>query len=100
MGVFSIFMIDYFVVDKGYLKPTATLVITLIGEMMLLSSLIGGFVGNKLYEKDPKYLPLFCGISTILGVIPTAFLINAPVRTDQNETMLMSMLSVLVSSLP
>ena len=87
-GVFSIFMIDYFVVDKGYLRPTATLVITLVGGMALISSLIGGFVGNKLYRKNPKYLPLFCGMSTILGVIPTAFLINAPTRTDQNETML------------
>ncbi len=87
-GVFSIFMIDYFVVDKGYLRPTATLVITLVGGMALISSLIGGFVGNKLYRKNPKYVPLFCGMSTILGVIPTAFLINAPVRTDQNETML------------
>ncbi len=87
-GVFSIFMIDYFVVDKGYLRPTATLVITLIGGMALISSLIGGFVGNKLYRKNPKYVPLFCGMSTILGVIPTAFLINAPMRTDQNETML------------
>ena len=87
-GVFSIFMIDYFVVDKGYLRPTATLVITLVGGMALISSLIGGFVGNKLYRKNPKYLPLFCGMSTILGVIPTAFLINSPIRTDQNETML------------
>ena len=87
-GVFSIFMIDYFVVDKGYLRPTATLVITLVGGMALISSLIGGFVGNKLYRKNPKYVPLFCGMSTILGVIPTAFLINAPTRTDQNETML------------
>ena len=87
-GVFSVFMIDYFVVDKGYLRPTATLVITLVGGMALLSSLIGGFVGNKLYRKNSKYLPLFCGISTILGVIPTAFLINAPMRTEHNETML------------
>ena len=87
-GVFSIFMIDYFVVDKGYLRPTATLVITLVGGMALISSLIGGFVGNKLYKKNPKYLPLFCGMSTILGIIPTAFLINAPIRTEQNEMML------------
>ena len=87
-GVFSIYMIDYFVVDKGYLRPAATLVITLVGGMALISSLIGGFVGNKLYKKNPKYLPLFCGMSTILGVIPTAFLINAPLRTEQNETML------------
>ena len=84
-GVFSVFMIDYFVVDKGYYKTTATLVITLIGGMALLSSLIGGFVGNKLYKKNPKYLPLFCGVSTILGVIPASFLINAPMRTGQNE---------------
>ena len=87
-GVFSIFMIDYFVVDKGYSKPIATLVITLVGGMALLSSLIGGFAGNKLYQKNPKYLPLFCGLSTILGVIPTAFLINAPIRTEHNEIIL------------
>ena len=87
-GVFSIFIIDYFVVEKGYLRPTATLVITIVGGMALISSLIGGFIGNKLFSKNPKYLPLFCGISTILGVIPTALLINAPMRTDQNETML------------
>jgi len=87
-GVFSIFIIDYFVVEKGYLRPTATLIITIVGGMALVSSLIGGFVGDKLFRKNPKYLPLFCGISTILGVIPTALLINAPMRTDQNETML------------
>ena len=87
-GVFSIFIIDYFVVEKEYLRPTATLVITIVGGMALISSLIGGFIGNKLFKKKPKYLPLFCGISTILGVIPTALLINAPIRTNQNETML------------
>ena len=87
-GVFSIFIIDYFVVNKGYLRPTATLVITLVGGMALISSLLGGFVGNKLYRKNPKYLPLFCGMSTILGIIPTAFLINSPMRTEQNEMML------------
>ena len=48
-------MIDYFVVDKGYLKATATLVITLVGVMVLISSLIGGFIGSKLYNKNPKY---------------------------------------------
>jgi len=87
-GVFSVFMIDYFVIDKGYLKTTATLVITLVGGMALLSSLIGGFIGNILYKKNPKYLPLFCGISTIFGVIPTAFMINTPIRTEHNEIML------------
>ena len=87
-GVFSVFMIDYFVIDKGYSKTNATLVITMVGGMALLSSVIGGYFGNKLYKKNPKYLPLFCGLSTIFGVIPTAFLINVPMRTEFNETVL------------
>jgi len=87
-GVFSIFLIDYFVMEKGYTKPTATLVITLVGGMAILSSIIGGTVGNKLYNKNPKLLPLFCGLSTILGVIPTAFLINAPKYNLKNESTL------------
>jgi len=87
-GVFSIFMIDYFVIDKGYYKTTATLVITLIGGMALLSSIIGGFIGNKIYKKKPKYLPLFCGITTILGVIPTSLLINIPYQNEKNESLI------------
>ena len=87
-GVFSVFIIDYFVIDKGYSKPIATLVITLVGGMALLSSLLGGYLGNHLYKKNPRYLPLFCGFSTILGVIPTAFLINAPIRLNGSDTLL------------
>ena len=87
-GVFSIFMIDYFVIDKGYHKGTATLVITLVGAMSLISSVMGGFIGNRTYSRNPKYLPLFCGFTTILGTIPTAFLINIPHQIENCESLL------------
>ena len=87
-GVFSVFMIDYFVIDKEYDKAFATLVITLVGAMALVGSLFGGYLGNYLYKKNPKYLPLFCGISTILGVLPTYFLINAPNNTNDNSLLI------------
>ena len=85
-AVFGIFMIDYLSKNLGYERDgTATFALTLVGGMAILSSLIGGFIGNKLYKKTPKYLPLFCGISTILGVVPTLLLINAP---KDNEMLL------------
>tara|TARA_B100000131_G_scaffold185172_2_gene178346 strand:- start:12 stop:1253 length:1242 start_codon:yes stop_codon:yes gene_type:complete len=85
-SVFGIFMIDYLSKNLGYERDgTATFALTLVGGMAILSSLIGGFIGNKLYKKNPKYLPLFCGISTILGVIPTLLLINVP---KDNEILL------------
>ena len=83
-AVFGTFMIDYLSSDNlGYDRDgTATLALTLVGGMAILSSLIGGFIGNKLYKKNPKYLPLFCGASTILGVIPTLLLINVPPNSE------------------
>ena len=85
-AVFGTFMIEYLSSNLGYDRDgTATFAVTLVGGMAILSSLIGGFIGNKLYKKNPKYLPLFCGISTILGVIPTLLLINVPA---DNETLL------------
>ena len=87
-SVFSIFLIDFLVIEKGYLKTTATLILTLIGGMAILSSLLGGFLGNKIYKKNPKYLPIFCGLTTIIGVIPTGMLINIPSHSDINEQLL------------
>ena len=44
---------------------------------------------NKIYRKNPRFLPLFCGITTILGVIPTALLINIPLFNDTNESLIL-----------
>tara|TARA_Y100000996_G_scaffold405666_1_gene381078 strand:+ start:5285 stop:6487 length:1203 start_codon:yes stop_codon:yes gene_type:complete len=86
-AVFGTYMIDYLSSSEllQYDKGTATLAITLVGGMALLSSLLGGFIGDKLYKKNPKFLPFFCGVSTILGVIPTVLLINVP---PNNESLL------------
>ena len=85
-AVFGTFMIDYLSFNLKYERDgAATLALTIVGGMAILSSVIGGFVGNKLYNKNPKYLPLFCGLTTILGVIPTLLLINVP---QNNETLL------------
>ena len=85
-AVFGTFMIDYLSQDLNYkIDGAATLALTIVGGMAILSSVIGGFIGNKLYNKNPKYLPLFCGLTTILGVIPTILLINVP---ENNEPLL------------
>ena len=53
-AVFGTYMIDYLSSSDllQYDKGTATLAITLVGGMALLSSLLGGFIGDKLYKKN------------------------------------------------
>lgn len=77
-GVFFIFLNDFYSQDKGYSVPQATLIVMMVGGAAILGGFIGGLVGNKLYNLKPKYLPILCGTSTLLGIVPMFFLLNYP----------------------
>ncbi len=75
-GVFYIFLNDFYSQDKGYSVQMATLIVMTVGAAAILGAFIGGLIGNKLYNIKPKYLPMLCGTSTLIGIIPMALLLN------------------------
>lgn len=77
-GVFFIYLNDFYSQNKGFSVEVATLIVMAAGAGAILGGLFGGLIGNKLYNINPHYLPLWCGATTTLGVIPTAFLLNYP----------------------
>ena len=86
-GVFFIYLNDFYSQDKGYSVEAATLIVMLIGAAVILGSFIGGLIGNRVYNIKAKYLPLLCGTSTLVGIIPMALLLNYPGHAgaaDQN----------------
>jgi len=77
-GVFFIFLNDFYSQDKGYSVEVATLIVMAVGAAAILGGFLGGLAGNRLYNIKAKYLPLLCGTSTLLGIIPMALLLNYP----------------------
>ncbi len=77
-GVFFIFLNDFYSQDKGFSVQVATLIVMVIGGAAIFGAFIGGLIGNSLYNKNPRLLPLLCGTTTLLGIIPMAFLLNYP----------------------
>lgn len=77
-GVFLIYLNDFYAQDKGYSVQVATIIVMAAGAGILIGGLIGGLIGNKIYNNNPKLQPLLCGSTTILGIIPMAFLLNYP----------------------
>ncbi len=77
-GVFFIYLNDFYSQEKGYSVETATLIIMTAGAATLVGSFVGGLIGNKIYNRNPRNLPLFTGLACIVGVIPMAFLLNYP----------------------
>jgi len=84
-GVFVVYLNDFYAQDKGFSVEKATLIVMAGGAAILAGSFVGGLIGNKLYNKNPKNLPLFTGLACIAGVIPMAFLINYPSQAGVNN---------------
>ena len=77
-GVFFVFLNDFYAQEKGYPVETATLIVMVVGGAAILGGLVGGLLGNRVYNIKHAYLPLFSGLVTLAGIIPTLILINLP----------------------
>ena len=78
-------MTDFYAQDKGFGVQQGTIVVMASGATVLLGGLAGGFLGAKLYRRKPALLPLLCAVTTTVGVLPTAWLINYPSQVGVSE---------------
>ena len=83
-AVFFVYLADYLAQDIGYSIQASTLVVSVIGLSAMMGGFVGGLIGNKLYNINPKYQPLLAALCTFLGMIPTGFLINLPSDLSDN----------------
>lgn len=77
-GVLTFWLIAYFEAYRGLTKESATLIFDVLGAGSLVGTIVFAYIGERLYKKDPKYMPILCGIGIIIGIIPSAVLINMP----------------------
>jgi len=45
---------------------------------MILGGFFGGIIGNKLHDINKKYSPIFCGVSTLIGMVFFLMMIHYP----------------------
>lgn len=83
-GVFFVYLNDFYSHDKGFSIADATLLVMGIGAAAILGGFVGGLVGQRMLNWQTRYLPLMCAISTLLGTVPMAVLINYPAGPGQS----------------
>ena len=77
----AMFTLPHFSQDKGLSVKQATLVVLLFGIGAAVGGLIGGVCGQRVYNKDVRYLPVFIGLCQIAAVFPMTYLINMNLST-------------------
>lgn len=75
-GMIYVFLNDYFSEDRGLSVQEATAGLTLFGVGGLVGQVFGGWVGQKLYNIDPRWQCVLMGTTTLLSVLPMLYLLN------------------------
>ncbi len=77
-GVVPYWIITFYSVQKNVSIAVATNLSMVIGAGMILGGFVGGFTGNWLHQKNKSYLPLYCGITTLIGMSFFFIMIHFP----------------------
>jgi MFS family permease len=78
-GILGYWIIHFFEQVRHVSKEKATTIFLVLGVGATLGGLIFAYVGEWLYNKNPKYMPILCGICVLLGCTPAFMLINMPI---------------------
>jgi len=72
----SFFFINkYLNENKGLSVAAATTVYIVFGLGMVVGNVLGGQIGGRLYRRDPRLVPIFCGITTLLGALAVIYVV-------------------------
>lgn len=68
-GAIPLFLVAYLTRERGFDLNGATTVFLVFGIGNILGILLGGIIGGSLYRRSPSAVPVFSGVTTIVGAL-------------------------------
>ncbi|MFN4189920.1 MAG: MFS transporter [Pseudothermotoga sp.] len=75
-GAIPYFLVEYFRRERNLSIETATFIFLVFGIGNILGTVFGGWIGSKLYRISKPSVPIFCAVTTALGVWLTVLTID------------------------
>jgi predicted MFS family arabinose efflux permease len=75
-GILTYWMITYFQEYRGVSKEIATTIFLVLGIGTTIGSVVFAYIGQWLYSKNPRYMPVLCGAGILAGIAPAMVLLN------------------------
>lgn len=67
-GAIPYFLVEFFRRERGLSVETATIIFLVFGVGNILGTIVGGWLGALLYKRSKPLVPIFCSLTTALGV--------------------------------
>ncbi|RKX79654.1 MAG: MFS transporter [Spirochaetes bacterium] len=88
-GIIGYWIILFLERERGFPKENATTVYLMLGIGATIGAVIFAMIGERLYRKNPRYMPILCGTGVLVGIIPAAIVVNLPVQDPSVGTLLL-----------
>ncbi len=75
-GILTYWAITFFQEYRHMTKEMATTIFLVLGIGSTVGGLFFAYLGEWLYKKSPKYMPILCGSMVLIGIIPSVILLN------------------------
>jgi len=88
-GILGYWMILFLERTRGFSKEDATTTFLMLGVGATVGAILFAVIGEKLYRKNPRFMPILCGTGVLVGIFPAAYVVNADVTGPQGTALLM-----------
>jgi MFS family permease len=99
-GVFFVFLVDYYETAYALGKAEASGLLTFAAIGIFLGTFLGGVIGQRLFNINRTYQPLFVMASILLGVIPCLYLIHAGTMAKSPLFIFVNILAGMIITFP
>lgn len=88
-GILGYWLILFLEKNRAYPKEHATTVYLMLGVGSTVGAVIFAMIAERLYRKNPRYMPILCGAGVLVGIIPAAIMMNMNIVNPEGATLYM-----------
>ena len=99
-GVFFVYLVDFYETVYGLGKTASSLYVTLAGIGVMIGIILGGIIGQKLYNRSRRLQAVFAMSCILLGIVPAYFLIHGKWMSGTVFFPVLNLLTGIVLTLP
>jgi MFS family permease len=88
-GILGYWMIHFLEKTRGFSKQSATTVFLMLGVGATVGTVVFAIIGEKIYKKNPRYVPILCGAGVLVGILPVAYIFNSGIHNPQGSMLLL-----------
>lgn len=99
-GVFFVFLVDYYETAYSLGKAEASGLLTFAAIGIFIGTFLGGLIGQKLFNINRTYQPIFVMISIFLGIFPCLYLLHAGSVVNSPVFILVNIFAGMVITFP